>query len=408
VRPIGRGLIAMDGSAPSTGPCDRRKPVLSLILCSRNDAYMGNSRWRLETALNYVGERVHALGREEDVEVLVTDWGSHVPLREVVALEPAAARIVSFLTVPPAVAHDLQKDSPFPEVLALNAAARRAHGDYIGRIDQDTLVGERFLNLFFELIERKRTLGAQGATPETAMFFANRRSIPYRFAAASPSLRCVTRFVRVFGQRLAVWRANPIAGDVFWTSYVGIWLAHRNLWHECGGYDERMIYYNWMETEMICRLARKHTMVNLGELTCDDFYHLEHYHPTTKPLGRRRPMKNAEVKLTAPHEVLHPNSAAWGLLEHPLTRQPSASAPMAGRPAVRNQPFRETVAFIAAMGLLAGGMVSDRAVVLLTVQYRIARRRMQVVLRELRSQPITDWANAAWRLWNMRSAARRR
>ena len=49
-------------------------PALSLILCSRNDQYMGNSLWRLETTLNYVGERVEALGRHEDVEVLEAFW----------------------------------------------------------------------------------------------------------------------------------------------------------------------------------------------------------------------------------------------------------------------------------------------------------------------------------------------
>ena len=66
-------------------------PTLSLILCSRNDDYMGNARWRLETTLNYVSERVEALGRDTEVELLVTDWGSEVPLSDVVALGPAAA-----------------------------------------------------------------------------------------------------------------------------------------------------------------------------------------------------------------------------------------------------------------------------------------------------------------------------
>ncbi len=117
-------------------------PVLSLILCSRNDQYMGNSRWRLETALNYVAGRVEALGRERDVEVLVADWGSEVPLREVVRLGPTAARIVSFVTVPPALARDLQRDSPFPEVLALNAAARRARGR-VHRADRSGHAGRR-------------------------------------------------------------------------------------------------------------------------------------------------------------------------------------------------------------------------------------------------------------------------
>src|SRR5580765_5295299 len=122
---------------------------LSLILCSRNDAYMGNSRWRLETTLNSLGERVRRWGRSGDVEVVVADWGSDVPLSDVVTLEPAAAEIVSFITIPPAIARARQGDSPFPEVLALNAAARRVRGDYIGRIDQDTIVGDWFFRWFF-------------------------------------------------------------------------------------------------------------------------------------------------------------------------------------------------------------------------------------------------------------------
>src|SRR5678816_1962784 len=132
--------------------------ILSLILCSRNDQYMGNSRWRLQTTLNYLGQRVGELGREKGVEVLVADWGSETPLSEVLELSPAAATIVSFLLIPPELSRDLQKDSLFPEVLALNAAARRARGEYIGRIDQDTLVGRGFLEIFFELYEGKQQL----------------------------------------------------------------------------------------------------------------------------------------------------------------------------------------------------------------------------------------------------------
>ena len=124
-------------------------PVLSLILCSRNDQYQGNSRWRLETALNYVAQKVEELNRGTQVEVIVADWGSQVGLHEVIRLSPAAAKMVKFLHVSSDVAKSLQKDSPFPEVLALNAAARRAAGEYVGRIDQDTLVGKKFLKTFF-------------------------------------------------------------------------------------------------------------------------------------------------------------------------------------------------------------------------------------------------------------------
>jgi hypothetical protein len=33
-------------------------------------------------------------------------------------------------------------------------------------------------------------------------------------------------------------------------------LAHRNVWHQCGGYDERADHYDWMETDMIGRLRQ--------------------------------------------------------------------------------------------------------------------------------------------------------
>src|SRR4051812_23033734 len=175
-------------------------PRLSLILCSRNDAYMGNSRWRLETALNYVGDRARALSREHDVEVLVADWGSDVPLRGVVRLTPAAAAIVSFVTVPPSLARELQADSPFAEVLALNAAARRARGDYIGRIDQDTLTGDRFLRWFFDTVDAGGAPGVPGP-PSQALLFANRRSIPYRLAVCCPPYFVIDRFIAWFADR---------------------------------------------------------------------------------------------------------------------------------------------------------------------------------------------------------------
>ena len=87
-----------------------RNPVLSLILCSRNDQYMGNPRWRLQTALNYLAQNVQESGREEDVEVVVADWGSEIPLHTVLQLSPVAARMVSFVAVPPALARELQKE----------------------------------------------------------------------------------------------------------------------------------------------------------------------------------------------------------------------------------------------------------------------------------------------------------
>jgi hypothetical protein len=287
-------------------------PVLSLILCSRNDQYMGNSRWRLETTLNYLGRRVRELGREKDVEVLVADWGSQVALREVLDLNPAAAALTSFLHIPPPVAQVLQNDSPFAEVLALNAAARRARGEYVGRIDQDTLVGKRFLATFFDCYEGKRQLGPP---LHSALLFSNLRTVPYRFAVRCPALPIVERFVSMFGGHLWMEASGT---ERFFVKGVGIWLVRRSLWVECGGYDERLIYMGKMEENMIKRLMQKYELVNLGKLVDYDFYHLEHYHPLAVRKSSTHRRHNREVLRGIEGDSFHPNHPDWGLGSYPL------------------------------------------------------------------------------------------
>lgn len=283
-------------------------PALSFILCSRNDRYMGNSVWRLQTTLDFLAANVSAAGKESEVEIVVADWGSEIPLSDALVLTPDAAALTSFLWIPPAIASDLQGDSPFPEVLALNAAAKRAKGDFIGRIDQDTLVGTRFLETFFALREGRQKV----AVPmEAALFFSNRRSIPYGISAQSPGLDDLHRLVRLAGGRMRIEKDYNLP---FWSQAVGIWLLHRSLWWECGGYDERLRHHNWMETDMIVRLKEKYPIVNLGELVACDFYHLAHDNYYTRGQGRQSKRKrNPIVRHDAPREHLNPNGDTWGL-----------------------------------------------------------------------------------------------
>lgn len=323
---------------------------LSLILCSRNDEYMGNSRWRLETALNYAARRAHELGRAGDVEILVADWGSETPLRDVVHLGPEASRMVGFLLIPPEIARPLQRDSPFPEVLALNAAARRATGHYIGRIDQDTLVGGRFLRIFFELLEGRRPLDVPPETTlPTALLFANQRMVPYRFAARCPDLASVEQCIRSFGSRL---RIELSSRRPFHAHGVGIWLAHRDLWDECGGYDERMIYMNDMEINMIERLRQRHALVDLGRIVGYDFFHLEHYPPQQPRRSATHRPVNPRSLFDRP-EALNPNGADWGLRHLPI------EAPRGVAKATAEPPRFDGPRYLRLVGVAAARIAGD-------------------------------------------------
>ena len=156
-----------------------------LILCSRNDSYMRNSRWRLETSINLAVLNAKDANFLDKLEIIVTDWGSEVPLSEVLSLVPEAKGKVKFVHVPPDIAEVEQKDSKFPEVIALNSAARRASGEYIGRIDNDTVVGADFFRRFEQLNKNNPTDELDLAN---SFLFVERKSIPYRISRLSLTL----------------------------------------------------------------------------------------------------------------------------------------------------------------------------------------------------------------------------
>ena len=291
------------------------KPRLSLIVCSRNDQWQGNSLWRLQTTLNYAALQAAKLDRLDDVEIIVTDWGSTERLSEAVRLTADAARIVRYLNVPTKLAREKQKDSPFAEVIALNAAARRSRGDYIGRIDQDTLVGRRFFEWFFSAIE---TSSAPAPIDSTVMI-SNRRRIPYAFAIRCLPFPVVEKYVGLFHRLLPRMRPPPV--ERYWECYIGILLLNRKLWDVAGGYDESFIYYGHMEFDFFLRLRKRFAGVDLGALVGCDFYHLDHirtwsvwtvFHETVA-----RSLNSARTLADPPLEFC-PNGKDWGLANYDI------------------------------------------------------------------------------------------
>lgn len=300
-------------------------PLLSLVLCSRNDQFQGNSLWRLETSLNFAARQLAELGHLEDAEIIVTDWGSTKPLRDAVRLGEEAQKIVRFLTVPIELAKEKQRDSRFAEVFAINAAAHRARGQYIGRIDQDTLVGRHFLQWFFTALDTPQN---QIFPLESTVMISNRRRIPYQFAVQCPQFPLVERYVQWFDRRLPR-TARPMPNSEYWQCYIGIVLLHRKLWDECGGYDESFIYYSYMEFDLFLRLRMYYEGVDLGSVVDDDFYHLDHlptwfiWH-TARP-GQENPIRTVEN----PPPEFCPSGPRWGLADYQLALEPASNDPIA-------------------------------------------------------------------------------
>lgn len=271
---------------------------------------MGNSRWRLETSINLALLNAKEAHFAEDIEIIISDWGSEIPLSEVLCLVPDAQKRVKFVHIPTKIAQVKQKDSKFPEVIALNCAVRKANGEYIGRIDNDTIVGKEFFENFCNLVNNKDSLWFD---PTKAFMFIERRSIPYRFSYRSFPINYVYNYIKYYGPKLKIETARTW-GFPFWWSPVGIMLFHNKIWHESRGYDEKLIYWGWMEADLAIRLGKKHLLVDFKDLSGNFLYHLEHYPSLTAYNDRNgpaTPRKKNNPKLYG--LSYQANNENWGL-----------------------------------------------------------------------------------------------
>lgn len=276
---------------------------------------MGNSRWRLETSINLALLNAKKADFLDQLEIVVSDWGSEIPLREVLRLVPEAEGRVKFVHTPKDIAIIEQKDSKFPEVIALNAAARRASGEYIGRIDNDTVVGTEFFRKFARLHKNNPT---DELDLKDSFLFVERRSVPYRISRLSLPLSHINWFINTFRKFFKIESATDW-GKEFWWSPVGIMMFHRDIWNVCRGYDERLIYWGWMESDLALRLEQKHKLVDFSHQVGFFFYHLEHYSNLVEYKDRNgtaTPRKKNKPILENLNYVQ--NSDSWGLKNYSL------------------------------------------------------------------------------------------
>ena len=291
---------------------------ISYVLVSRNDNYCGDSVGRLRTTLNHTGNILALKGRLEESEVVLVDWNSSKePLKEVLSLNDNIKKILKIVTVPPHIAHKHQKDSPFSEVHAMNCGFRRMSGEYFARIDQDTLIGERFIDFFyneFNVVDR--------GFKWPSVLFSGRRNL-------SPD-QSLTPQDYIYGDisySIEICHANnyysrvtpPGAAFAFYGGAVGILIVHKDLFIKERGFNEDMIYMNNMDTELFNRLSLGNSIYNLGLKIESDFYHLFHERndgaegdatqPFVSELGNR---KTNSVDFRN-NRFGNPNLENWGL-----------------------------------------------------------------------------------------------
>jgi hypothetical protein len=243
---------------------------------------MGNSVWRLTNVLNLTARNAARAGWSDRLEIVVVDFGSVEPLACMLRLSEEASRMCRFIHVTADQAKAISGDSPFPEVRALNIGIRRCKGSLIGRIDNDTIVGHDFFTQLQLVLEQRLEVRAD---LRRTMFFVRRRCLPFGFSSKNRSYAQVDVATTWLGGLHLIEKLHP-----FFKSAVGIVMLSSDLWAAVRGYDERLIYWGWMEVDLAYRVQLDITrhVLDLGDLMGVPFYHLEHYDPQRPRATSRR------------------------------------------------------------------------------------------------------------------------
>ncbi len=285
--------------------------LLSFCMFGRDDDYMLDFRYRIATAINHLARSIKNLGQQDKVEILVTDWGSHVPMAQILELSPEAADVCRFIYVPPEVIRDTQEsEDNFYTARAYNVGVRRACGKYILPYSADTLIQEHSLAQILRLLSEEIHLSID---VKCTYFIIPRFDVPWQFLERRPNLEEWDRYLLLLAKN------TPPEPVKYFSNFGGAggFMTHRSIWHKLRGVDESLIKsWGWHDNDLGMRVSQNYPWLSLSALGVF-LYHMEH----TPHAGRRASVLS---KPTNPHHFntfLHVNSDDWGLGSYDLEIQ---------------------------------------------------------------------------------------
>lgn len=254
--------------------------LYSFLFASRNDEYEGNAIERL-TATLYALIQLIAMRPSlvREVEIVLVDWNSEVPLRTNPAFDRLAhgRKLVRIVEVSPAVARRYEDRVELSEVHALNLAAACARGKMLLRLDQDTLTGKQAVDMLIHVRDHERWRLHQ-------VWWVGRKETPpedYDDVIANPNM-----YVHYNCNRLPYFGDTP-ENNRNGLGAVGVLGIPRELWMSSGGYDQSMSLRGHMEIELVNRLARERYVWNLHDDWGTDFYHIWHTYDSKRPWNKK-------------------------------------------------------------------------------------------------------------------------
>ena len=285
-----------------------KSKLLSICMMGRDDDYMLDFQYRITTTINHLARSINNLGQQGKVEILVTDWGSQVPMAQSLELSPEAAEVCRFIYVPTEVIRDTQDDKDyFYTTRASNVALRRASGEYVMLTSADQLIQEHSLGQLLRLLGGEISLQIE---LERTYFMIARFQVPWQFLERIPDLEAWDRYMLLASQR------NPLepVNFQFFGGGAGALMMHKSIWHKIRGVDENYAGHGAVDVELAFQVVQEYSfffMSNLGIF----LYHMGH----TNTGARQNIMKNGNALCYTTSMQI--NSDDWGLGSYTFEKQ---------------------------------------------------------------------------------------
>lgn len=284
------------------GP-DRSSSSLSICISGRDDDYMVDFKYRITTTINHLAHSICSIANPQEVEILVTDWGSRIPMAQTLDLSAEAVQVCRFIYVSPQVIRASQggKDD-FHISRAPNVAIRRARGKYILLYGADTLIQKHSLAQLMRLLNGEIHLPVDIAR---TFFLVPRIQVPWQFLERRPGLEEWDRYL-LFCTRGTTSGAWSEMNQLLLGGAGGL-MMHRFLWHQLRGLDEHFIGWGGNDNDLGFRATQNYPFLSLYGIGVT-LYHMEH-----PPSGGRRLFAVSNPNPLYFNTELAVNDENWGL-----------------------------------------------------------------------------------------------
>lgn len=236
---------------------NKKEYLLSIVLCGRNDNYLGDFKYRITTAINYLCRNAKKIGRLNEIEVVVVDWNSETPLSKTLLLLPEACEVTKFIIVPPKIASEYNADGQvFHATCALNAGIRRAKAKFIMLIPADILITSTSLQNLLLLLEGKLD---PVFDPKKTMLNIGRKLILWQTVKRKPSLDEWDRYLQLHNRHLVYYNDYPGLA-----SGLGGILLSKRIWKKSRALLENLYGWGWSDIELGFRINQNYPSVDLS------------------------------------------------------------------------------------------------------------------------------------------------